>query len=437
MWNRKKKEAQEERELARMHKVQDSQRVLLEAATATADAAHDVTTRLKARLDESLRQLESTAKLLSDALIICTAGGRIETFNPAAERIFGWPASEIVGYHINTLFRKIGDSAITTCEDIINVFTSYHPSSTDALMDTPLENLRGKRRSGETFWIDGSVTRLDRMDGSSIAMLLIRDVTAHMELQNDLKLNESRYRSIFEQSFDGIIVVQNYHIVAANPAITRVLGYTSEYFIAKPLQTFFHKQSVKTLYDNHTARMNGDSSPKNYVVTGVKADGTTVELLVSSTLIKWETNNASLITLKDVTEIRKLETDLGHATRINNSFVNNDIDMLACYDKQGCIKQVNQAYLTHFSSTESQIIGTNFFERIPSEDRAGYQVMLQSLDTHRPTGRFQFHFEMANGEVQIQDWIVHAIFDATGQFVEFQSLGRDLTSIIKELRAKP
>jgi hypothetical protein len=93
--------------------------------------------------------------------------------------------------------------------------------------------------------------------------------------------------------------------------------------------------------------------------------------------------------------------------------------------------------LTHFSSTENQIIGTNFFERIPSEDRAGYQVMLQSLDTHRPTGRFQFHFEMANGEVQIQDWIVHAIFDATGQFVEFQSLGRDLTSIIKELRAKP
>jgi PAS domain S-box-containing protein len=433
MWNRKKKEAQEERELIRMHKVQDSQRVLLEAATATADAAHDVTTRLKARLDESLRQLESTAKLLSDALIICTSNGRIETFNPAAERIFGWPANEIVGHHINSLFRKIGEPAIS-CEDIINVFTSYHPSSTDALMDAPLENLRGKRRSGEIFWIDGSVTRLDRMDGSTIAMLLIRDVTMHMELQNDLKLNESRYRSIFEQSFDGIMVVQNYHIVAANPAITRVLGYTSEYFVAKPLHTFFHKQSVKTLYDHHTDRMNGDSSPKNYVVTGVTADGNTVELLVSSTLIKWETSNASLITLKDVTEIRKLETALGHATSVNNSFVNNDIDMLACYDTQGCVKQVNQAYLTHFGVTEDQVIGANFFERIPAEDRASYKGMLQSLDVHRPTGRFQFHFEMANGEVQIQDWIVHAIFDSTGQFIEFQSLGRDLTSIIRELR---
>jgi len=434
MWNRKKKEAQEDKELLRMNKVQDSQRILLEAATATADAAHDVTSRLKTRLDESLRQLESTAKLLSDALIICAAGGRIETFNPAAERIFGWQAADIIGHHINTLFRKIGEPAVS-CDDIINVFTSYHPSPTDALADAPLENLRGKRRSGELFWIDGSVTRLDRMDGSTIAMFLIRDVTTRMELQNDLKLNESRYRSIFEQSFDGIIVVQNYHIVAANPAITRVLGYSSEYFVAKPLQDFFHKQSVKTLNDHHTARMNGDNSPKNYVVTGIKGNGDAVELLVSSTLIKWETTNASLITLKDITEIRKLENDLGHATRVNNSFVNNDVDMLACYDTTGLIKRVNQAYLDHFNSLESQVLGTNFFERIPAEDRDGYNTMLQHLDAHRPTGRFQFHFEMSDGEYQIQDWLVHAIFDDNGHFVEFQSLGRDLTNIISELRA--
>jgi PAS domain S-box-containing protein len=434
MWNRKKKEAQEDKELSRMNKVQDSQRILLEAATATADAAHDVTSRLKTRLDESLRQLESTAKLLSDALIICSSSGRIETFNPAAERIFGWAALDIIGHHINTLFRKIGEPAIS-CEDIIEVFTAYHPTSTDALVDDPLENLRGKRKTGELFWIDGSVTRLDRMDGTTIAMLLVRDVTTRMELQNDLKLNESRYRSIFEQSFDGIIVVQNYHIVAANPAITRVLGYSSEYFVAKPLQDFFHKQSVKTLHDHHTARMNGDTAPKNYVVTGIKGNGDAVELLVSSTLIKWETSNASLITLKDITEIRKLENDLGHATRINNSFVNNDVDMLACYDKQGRIKRVNHAYLEHFGATENQVIGTNFFERIPAEDRDGYNTMLQHLDAHRPTGRFQFHFEMPDGDLQIQDWIVHAIFDDNGIFVEFQSLGRDLTSIISDLRA--
>jgi PAS domain S-box-containing protein len=433
MWNRKKKAA-EDKEQQRMMKVQDSQRILLEAATATADAAHDVTSLLKARLDDSVRQLESTAKLLSDALIICTQNGRIETFNPAAERIFGWAAADIIGHHVNILFRKIGEPALSM-DAIVAVFTDFHPLSTDAIVDAPIEVLRGKRRNGELFYIDGSVTRLDRLDGSSIAMLLVRDVTTRVELQNDLKLNESRYRSIFEQSFDGIVVVQNYHIVAANPAITRVFGYESEFFIAKPLAQFFHKQSVKSLLDHHTARMHGDSSPKNYVVTGIKADGNAVELLVSSTLIKWEDSNASLITLKDITEIRKLENDLGHATRVNNAFVNNDIDMLACYDKLGRIKRVNQAYLDHFGVSENDVIGKSFFDRIPMDDRDGYRDMLANLDAHRPTGRFQFHFEMMDGEIQIQDWIVHAIFDDNGTFVEFQSLGRDLTSIISDLRA--
>jgi PAS domain S-box-containing protein len=428
MWNRKKKAAEAEREQQQMMKVRDSQRLLLEAATATADAAQDVTAKLKARLDESLRQLESTAKLLSDALIICTQNGRIDTFNQAAERIFGWSASDLVGHHINMLFRKL-DQPVLTIDDVVHLLTSSHPHN-----DAETTNvLRGKRRSGELFYIDGSVTRMDRMDGTTITMLLIRDVSDQIKLQTDLKLNESRYRSIFEQSFDGIIVVQNYHIVAANPAITRVLGYESEDFIAKPIFDFFHKQSTSILNENHTARMNGDNTPKNYVVTGLKSNGTAVELLVSSTLIKWESNNASLITLKDITEIRQLESDLDHATRINNSFVNNDIDLLACYDQVGHIKRVNQAFLSHFNVTIEQAEGSDFFERIPADDRDGYRDMLQHLTTQHPTGRFQFHFHTNDGETQIQDWIVHAIFDDQGNFIEFQSLGRDLTAIIKEL----
>jgi PAS domain S-box-containing protein len=429
MWNRKKKQAKQDRELEQMAKIHDSQALLLEAATSTADAAHDVTFRLKERLDDSLRQIETTSKLLADALIVCSDSGKIESFNPAAELIFGWKSTDVVGHSIDLLFRKIGEPSISPRE-ILDMFSAYHP---DALMNTPFETLRGKRKTGDLFWIDGSITHMQRMDGSNISMLLVRDVSTTMEMQRELKLNESRYRSVFEQSFDGIIVVQNYHIVAANPAITRVLGYPSESFIAKPLTGFFHKQSIKTLNDHHTARMNGDSSPKNYVVTGIKANGEAVELLVSSTLIKWETSNASLITLKDITEIRKLENDLGHATRVNNAFVNNSVDMFASYDKLGIIKRVNKAYLDHFGVSEQEVIGKNFLESIPASDRQSYHDMLMNLDAHRPTGRFQLHFEMMNGVTEIQDWIVHAIFDENGNFVEFQSLGRDLTAILSEL----
>jgi PAS domain S-box-containing protein len=432
MWNSKKKQAKLERELEQMSKVQKSQALLLEAATSTADAAHDVTFRLKARLDDSLRQIETTANLLADALIICSDGGKIESINPAAEFIFGWKSIDVIGHTIDLLFRKIGDPNISSRE-IIDLFSSYHP---DTMMTTPLDNLRGKRKTGELFWIDGSITHMERVDGTRVSMLLIRDVSSTMKIQHELQLNESRYRSVFEQSFDGIVIVQNYHIVAANPAITRMLGYSSESFIAKPLSHFFHKQSIKTLNDHHTARMNGDSTPKNYVVTGLTVDGQEIELLVSSTLIKWETSNASLITLKDITEIRQLENDLGVAKRVNNAFLNNSVDMLACYDQNGKIHAVNKMYLMHFGVTSEQVVGTNFLDLIPEVDRSGYSDMLKELNQKNPTGRFQLHFQMKDSETEIQDWIIHAIFDENGKFIEFQSLGRDLTAIISELRSK-
>lgn len=431
MWKRKGKQERLERELEQMQKIQASQQRLLEAATSTADAAHDVTFRLKERLDDSLRQIEATSNLLADALIICSAGGRIESINPAAEHIFGWKAAEAHGQTIDFIIRKPGDPTVTS-DAIIEAFSSYIP---DTLMQTPLEGLRGKRKNGELFWIDGSISHMERTDGTRISMLLIRDVSEAVQMNKDLILNEMRYRSVFEQSFDGIVVVQNYRIVAANPAIARVLGYSSESMMAKPLTDFFHKQSVKTLNDHHTDRMNGDNAPKNYVVTGIRSDASAVELLVSSTLINWNSSNASLITFKDITEIRQLENDLGHATRVNDAFTNNSVDMFVAFTYDGIIKRVNGAYLEHFEATDEQVVGSNFLDNVPEDARQSYQEMLNKLNAQRPTGRFQLHVN-SNEKTEIQDWIIHAICDDKGNFIEFQSLGRDLTAIISELRSQ-
>jgi PAS domain S-box-containing protein len=429
-WKNKKKQEQIDRQESQMKKFQESQELLLQAASSTAELAHDVTIKLKERLDDSLKQLESTSNLLADALIVCSDSGRIESINPAAEHIFGWKSSDILGQTLDSLITKTGNTTLTPAK-IIEELTN---SSLDTMMKTPLESLRGKRKTGELFWIDGSISFLERTDGSILSMILIRDVSDAVQMQQELASNEVRYRSIFEQSFDGILVVQNYRIVAANPAIASVLGRTAESMIAKPLMNFFHKQ-IKTLLDNHTDHMNGAAAPKNCIVAGIKSDGKVVDLLVSSTLIQWEGSNASLITMKDVTEIKTLENDLNFAKLMNQALTDNNIDMFVTYDATGVIKSANKAYLERHHASEVHTVGTNIIDKLPEDQKAGYKEMLQTLNPKHSTGRVQLHFKHKDS-VETQDWIIHAIFDEDNQFIEYQAFGRDMTDIVKNLQSK-
>lgn len=427
-WPFKRKDTTQDdlREAARLVKVRDSQLALLSAATSTADIAQDVTLALKEKLDDSVRQLESTAELICDALIICHSDGLIDSFNSAAERIFGWKSKDVVGRNVNSLFRRISGGEVTI-DEIWNLFNEAHEEFTE--LDDPIEYLRGKRRSGELFWVDGNITRLERTDGTSIIMLLVRDVTNRVEEQRQTKLNEMRYRSIFEQSFDGIFVVNNYYVVAANPAISRVLGYTPEEMVAKPVTDLIHKDFQKLVTCNHEACMRGDTTPMNYVVKAVRKDGTVVELLVSSTWMKWEDSNASLITLKDVTEIRALE----QTRRAHQRLVNNDIDMHITFDADCKILKANTAFLKYHGLTADEVMFTDAFAFAPSEYHEGYLKALQAISYHNPTGRLQSTVIIRNGERHVQDWIVHAIFDEEGEFIEYQAIGRDITEIINAL----
>jgi PAS domain S-box-containing protein len=289
-------------EEAMMAKVRDSQQALLAAATSTADAAHDVTTLLKRRLDDGIRQIEVTSKLLHDALIVCKPDGTIITFNRAAEIIFGWSASQIIGQCISNLFVR-EDGSKLSMDDILFILTAQSPLDGSELYDDHIELIRGKLKNGNTIWVDGNVSQFERQDGSTLILFLIKDVSKIMAVQQLLLEQESRYRGIFEQSFDGIMVVDNHHVVAVNPAMTCILGYLEEEMIAKPVRNFITAEYQELVTASHNRRIQGDESPHNYLVKVTKADGECVDVLVSSTMILWDGRRSSLLTLKDLTKI--------------------------------------------------------------------------------------------------------------------------------------
>jgi PAS domain S-box-containing protein len=71
-----------------------------------------------------------------------------------------------------------------------------------------------------------------------IILLAIEDITERKRLEDLLSESEERYRRLFETASDGIVLLEKSegHIVHANPAAEKMLGYSKEEYVGKKLQ---------------------------------------------------------------------------------------------------------------------------------------------------------------------------------------------------------
>lgn len=286
MFFKRRRTKNQDRDLLQQMKIEESNRVLLAAATETANAAHDVTNLLKDRLEDSLKKFESTARILNDALIMCDMNGIITVSNPSAERLFGGPLIET---SVLKLFER-GGEALTGTKELWSVLkdeTNWLP-----VADEPLQ---GRRADASLFWIEPSLTRLDWSDKTSSMLLLVRDVT-HIVLLNE---TDQRYRSMFETNIDGILIEQNGIIVAANPTIKRLFGHNTKELLTRSVLDLFGEE-------DHSHVAAHDDATQHFSVRGIHASGCSLNLIFTATRITWDNKAARLITIKDVTDMRRL-----------------------------------------------------------------------------------------------------------------------------------
>jgi len=74
--------------------------IVLLVATGVIASDHDPSAR---RADDREARLRAIVETVPDAIVTIDEWGKIESFSPAAERIFGWPAAEVVGRNVSVL----------------------------------------------------------------------------------------------------------------------------------------------------------------------------------------------------------------------------------------------------------------------------------------------------------------------------------------------
>jgi two-component system sensor kinase FixL len=133
----------------------------------------DITDRERAQT--ALRNLVETTQ---DAVITIDNQGHIESFNPAAERIFGYDRGEIIGQNVNVLMPEPYASDH-------DAYMAYYQQSGEPRGGGRTRSVAALRKNGEVFPIEISLAEIRIGDEVSYGAF-IRDISEKVKLQERL-----------------------------------------------------------------------------------------------------------------------------------------------------------------------------------------------------------------------------------------------------------
>lgn len=123
----------------------------------------------------------------------------------------------------------------------------------------------------------------------------------------------------------------------------------------------------------------------------------------------------------------ELEASLHACEERLRATVDDLTDLFCRFDREGKLTLVNGAFCQFFGRSRQEVIGTPWQSLVAAADLPQMTAALQTLSLQNPVVICVCQFEAAHGLERRLRFVHRAFFDAAGQIVEGQAVGRDVT----------
>jgi PAS domain S-box-containing protein len=174
-----------------------------------------------AQHEESEARLRAVVDHALDAIITIDSRGTVQSFNRAAERIFGWRAHEVIGRNLNMLMPSPDREQHDT------YLHSYMHGGTPKIIGIG-RLVTGLHKDGWKMPLELGVSEM-HVGGQRSFCGIVRDVTERVAAETALRESERKLRSYIDQTLDGVMVADRAgRYLEVNPAAARMLGYSED-----------------------------------------------------------------------------------------------------------------------------------------------------------------------------------------------------------------
>ncbi len=265
----------------------------------------------RVQVEEELRQSQRRFRDLfensPDAIFVETLEGRVLDVNRGACTLHGMTREQLLG---------------------CNAIETLVPASR---REATREEFR-ELASGQLAWIEGESLRADgqavpveiRMvrveyDGAPALLLHMRDITERRAAELALRSSEILFRSVWENSVDGMrLTEENGNIVAANQAFCRLVSLSHDQLEGKPFTVVYAaNEDREALLQQHCERFRAGVIREKHELQRVLHDNRVVIFEITDSFVESGGKPRLLLSLfRDATSHRRLEEQLRQSQKM-------------------------------------------------------------------------------------------------------------------------
>jgi diguanylate cyclase (GGDEF)-like protein/PAS domain S-box-containing protein len=358
----------------------------------------------------------------SDAIVFATdTSGNILRFNPAAERLSGWSAQEIIGRHVSALWPE--GTVVAAGQDLAAIIEAG-----DFLrMEAQWADQAGDPRS-----ILFAVT-LRRDDEGEPAYLVVSgvDVTDQRTAVAALESSERRHRALVEHASDVVVVIDAEGGVRyLGPSGERVLGWRPEEVEGTSgfdLVPAGDRPRVLQ-YLRETLGEPGPTSPRQFHVVDRRGHPVLFEAVANNQLHDPAVGGI-ILHLRDVSERQALEDSARLAEERFRQAFEMAPNGIALVDLDGTIAEANDAFAALLGRDVDEVLGSTFQELTHPDDLdADLDYLRRLLAGQIREYRMEKRYLRPDGAVVWALLNVSLLHDAEGRPDQFLSHVEDITA---------
>ncbi len=276
--------------------------------------ARDITERKLAEL-----ALTNEKRRLA-VILIGTGAGTWEWNIQTGETIFNEQWANIIGYTLEELAPiSIDTWGKYTHPDDLKHSGEILEKHFKGELDYYECEARMKHKNGDWIWVldRGKINEWD-LDGKPLLMSGTHlEITERKLAETSLRESEEKYRSLVENSPDGVIIYKEGKIVFANEEAKHMVGAkTKNKLIGKPVLQFIHPDSHKSVIRKMEELILDDFSSNLVEEKFIRLDGTPFDVEIKAIPTVYEHKNAIQVIVHDITQRKKAALELTKINRV-------------------------------------------------------------------------------------------------------------------------
>ena len=319
---------------------------------------------------------------------------KVLRWSPAAQKLFGWKAEEVLG-------KRFSEWEFVVPDDL-EVVNEVAQRQNQGQEHHGISRNRNYTKLGTILHCEWYNSALYNEAGKLVSVLsLVLDVTVATRIEEALRKSEAQYRLLFESNPQAMWVfdLATLRFLAVNDAAVSHYGYSRAEFLDMTIKDIRPAEDVPLL-ERYLA---GEGLEPAGEWRHTKKDGTIINVNVTANRLNFGGRAATFVLVQDITEKKKAETALRISEDRYRDLVDNSHELICTHDLEGRVLSVNPWAARMLGYPQDSLIGINIRDGLLPEYQKQFDDYMRTVITEG-SARGVMKVRTATGETRLWEY---------------------------------